>query len=84
MEAERVYSSRGSVICIVLEQGKIRVRLVSQLKLNLLKDVHQVKCFRVFANGHEDRGSIPGRVISKTFKWYLIPPFLTLSDIRYV
>ena len=28
-------------------------------------------------------GSIPGRVIPKTFKkWYLIPPCLTLSIIR--
>ena len=28
---------------------------------------------RVFANGPGDRGSIPGRVIPKTQKWYLIP-----------
>ena len=30
---------------------------------------------RVFANGPEDRGSIPGRVIPKDFKngtWYLL------------
>ena len=33
---------------------------------------------RVFAN---DLGSIPRRVKPK---WYLIPPSLTLSDIRYV
>ena len=40
---------------------------------------------REFANGPEDRGSIPGRVIPKTFKkWYLIPLCLTLSIIRYV
>ena len=40
---------------------------------------------RVFANGPGDRGSIPGQVIPKTFKkWYLIPPCLTLSIIRYV
>ena len=35
---------------------------------------------RVFPN---DRGSIPGRIILKTRKWYLIHPFLTLSIIRY-
>ena len=30
---------------------------------------------RVLASGLEDRDSIPGRVIPKTFKkWYLIPP----------
>ena len=39
---------------------------------------------RVFANGPGDLGSITGRVISKILKWYLIPPRLTLSNIRYV
>ena len=39
---------------------------------------------RVFANVPWDLGSIPGRVIPKTLKWYLIPPCLTLSNIRYV
>ena len=39
---------------------------------------------RVFANGPGDLGSIPGRIIPKTLKWYLIPPCLTLSNIRYV
>ena len=37
---------------------------------------------RVFAEGPEDLGSITGRVIPK--KWYLIPPCLRLSIIRYV
>ena len=39
---------------------------------------------RVFANGAGYLGSIPGRVIPKTQKWYLIPPCLTPSNIRYV
>ena len=39
---------------------------------------------RMFANGLGDLGSIPGRVIPKTLKWYLIPPCLAHSDIRYV
>ena len=30
-----------------------------------------------------DLGSIPGQVIPKTQKWYLMPPCLTLSIIRY-
>ena len=30
-----------------------------------------------------DQGSIPGRVIPKTQKWYLMLPYLTLSIIRY-
>ena len=37
---------------------------------------------RVFANGPGDLGSIPGRV--RLLKWYLKPPCLTLSNIRYV
>ena len=39
---------------------------------------------RVFDNGPEDRGLIPGRVIAKTQKWYKIPPYLTLFIIRYI
>ena len=30
-----------------------------------------------------ERGSIPGRIIPKTKKWYLIQPCLTLSSIRW-
>ena len=37
----------------------------------------------MFANGPADLGSILGRVIPKTQKWYLMPPCLTLSIIRY-
>ena len=32
---------------------------------------------RVFSNGPGDRGSISGRGIPKTQKWYLMPPCLT-------
>ena len=39
---------------------------------------------RVFANGLGDLDSISGRIIPKTLKWCLIPPWLTLSNIRYV
>ena len=38
---------------------------------------------RVFANGPGDLGSIPGRVTPKTQKWFLMPPCLILSIIRY-
>ena len=38
---------------------------------------------RVFANGRGDLCSIPGRVIPKIQKWYLMPPCLTLSITRY-
>ena len=37
---------------------------------------------RIFANSPRDRGSIPGLVIQKTQKWYLMPLCLTLSFIR--
>ena len=37
---------------------------------------------RVFANGPGNGSSIPGRVIPKTEKQYLMPPSLTLSIIR--
>ena len=39
---------------------------------------------RVIANGPGDPGSIPGRVIPNTQKWYLMPLCLTLSIIRHV
>ena len=39
---------------------------------------------RVFTNDPGDLGSVPGHVLPKTLKWYLIPPCLTLSNIRYV
>ena len=43
-----------------------------------------LQCFgNLYALYLEDRGSIPGRVIPKTQKWYLIPPCLTLSIMRY-
>ena len=34
------------------------------------------------ANGPGDLGSIPGRIIAKTQKWYLMLPCLTLSIIK--
>ena len=38
---------------------------------------------REFANGPGDLSSVPGQVIPKTQKWYLMPPCLTLSIIMY-
>ena len=37
---------------------------------------------KVFANGPVDRVSVPGQVIPKTKKWYLMPPCLILTIIR--
>ena len=39
---------------------------------------------RVFANGLRDWGSIPRESYQNLQKWYLIPPGLTLSIIRYI
>ena len=36
----------------------------------------------VFTNGLGDQGSIPGQVIPKIQKWYLMPPCLSLINIR--
>ena len=55
-----------------------------------MKQFYVIYCYRLFSvmvrafsNGPGDRGSIPGWVIPKTQKWYLISPCLTLSIIRY-
>ena len=37
----------------------------------------------MFANSPGNQVSVPGRVIQKTQKWYMILPCLTLSIIRY-
>ena len=37
----------------------------------------------VFANGPGERSSVPGRVLPKIQKWYLMLACLTLSIIRY-
>ena len=39
---------------------------------------------KVFASGLEDQGSIPGQIILKTQKLYLMAPYLSFSNIRYV
>ena len=61
-----------------LKEEKFKI----QTSTTSLKLIGQVG--RVFTNVPEDLGSIPGRVIPKTLKWYLIPPCLALSNIRYV
>ena len=38
---------------------------------------------RVYAKGPENLGSIPGHVIPRLLKWYLIPPCLKRSNKRY-
>ena len=43
----------------------------------MLKQRTAVQLHRVFANGPGNWGSIPGRVIPKTQRWYLMPPCST-------
>ena len=64
----------------------VRVPSMGQRKLFIIYYIWIIGLMgRVFANGPGDWGSIPDRVIRKTFfKWYLMPPYLTLSIIRYV
>ena len=50
---------------------------------NVEPDLQSKKRKFLFANGPGDRGSIPGQVISKIQKWYLMPPCLALSIIRW-
>ena len=40
------------------------------------ENIVDYNCFvsRVFTNGLGDLGLIPGRIIPKTLKWYLMPP----------
>ncbi len=59
----------------------LKIRMIIKIETDRLKKTLVVS---VFANGPGDLGSIPGRVIPKTQKWYLMPPCLTLSNIRYV
>ena len=54
--------------------------LSANLYLEDLPDI--VMMVRVFANGPGDLDSIPGQVIPKTLKWYLMAPCLTLGNIR--
>ena len=56
-----------------------------QMNSGLFKDklTHVSMRVRVFANSSRDLGSIPGQVIPNTQKWYLTPPSLTPSIIRY-
>ena len=51
------------------------------MSLRTISDIGQM--VSVFANGLGDLGSIPGRVIPNTQKWYLMSTCLMLSIIRY-
>ena len=67
-------------LCRLFNAKSIFIQIISSISNNRL--IRLVG--RVFANGPGDLGSIPGRVIQKLLKWYLIPTCLTLSNIRYV
>ena len=45
--------------------------------------MRHLHCGRVFPTGPGDKSSIPGRVMPKTQKWFLMPPCLTRSFKKY-
>ena len=77
------------------ESSRLKTEVFHQIfggwEVQTMWNLHNLSCVRrdigimvrVFVNGPEDRGSIPGRVIPKTKKWYLMPPCLTLSIMKY-
>ena len=67
--------------CSSYRKRSLRVTLNYSRQLYLVLDIGIM--VSMFANGPGDLGSIPGRVIPKTQKWYLMPPCLTLTIIRY-
>ena len=62
--------------CFTLLQG-----IQSAYSMSLLSGQ---ELFLMLLNGPGDLGSIPGRVILSTQKWYLIYPCLILSIMRYL
>ena len=92
METHRL-SSKIVPGAVISKEGRAD-SLIGRKRTHHLKKCNCKQCFllpnaqtglmsRVFANDPGDRGSIPGQVIPKLKKWYLIPPCLTLSIIRY-
>ena len=71
------------LIMLSVKQGSIKYHFQSLVLLDLVYTCIYWQMFRVFANASGDQGPIPGWIIPKTEKWYLMPPYLTLSIIRY-
>ena len=89
-----MFSYNISIISFFFNIGPLSMHLTNYILIRIypattpLADCDSLDQFfrrdvRVFANSPGDLDSIRGRLIPKTQKWYLIPPCLTLSIIRY-
>ena len=76
----------GMILVRVNQYGHVVITYLQVILSNIVSGRYRLigQVGIVFPNGPGDLGSIPGWVIPKTQKWYLIPPCLTLSNIRYV
>ena len=74
---ERVYLTLSSGHDVMKDQFLIGVKYTISLNR------HIGLVGRAFANGPGDLGSVPGHT-KCLYKWYLIPPCLTLSKISFV
>ena len=73
----RFGNSIPSVIC------RFPLFIISIAHFSMTNCISTALVDKVLGNGSGDWSSIPGRVIPKTQKWYLIPPCLTFSIIKY-
>ena len=63
----------------------LQLQYSNLMKLLLFKQGFYIEIISpLFANDPGDLDSIPGHIIPKTLKWYLIPPSLKLSNIRWL
>ena len=65
-------------MCVSKFQDRSRGRLEGSFFINYYNRAIGLMS-RLFANVPEDRGSIPGRLIQKIKKWYLMLPCLTIT-----
>ena len=84
-----MYIYRNIYIYIYISSSGCATGIYLPVSLSLIvsiKDYYRAigKMVRVFANGAGPWVSIPGLVIAKTQKSFLMPPCLTLSILRYV
>ena len=70
---EKLHQLITSVVCLS-NTTKARISFYKKYCVGIM--------VKVFANSPRDLGSILGRVIPKTQKWYLMLPCLTLSIMR--
>ena len=90
-KAEKQNNPNKWIYCDVKSMSNVSVSItfIKTLILNSPIWIILFFCFiglvgRVFANGPGDLGSIQVTSYQRLLEWYLIPPGLTLTNIRYV